>query len=69
MSGTQVRAIQNDTMDSIAYRYFGNDAVAMLPALMDANPDIQALVLAEHQLVNLPAMTQTSASQTLKLWD
>lgn len=69
MSLTHVSALQGDTMDRIAYRYFGSNAVVMLPALLNANPDIQTVILAQHQRVILPPMTEQQSGQALKLWD
>lgn len=66
---TQVKALQNDTMDSVAYRYFGSSSTAMLPALLEANPGLESVFLEQHQVVNLPVLTQAQQSQTLKLWD
>lgn len=66
---TPVKAIQNDTFDSIAYRYFKDQSTAMLPALLEANAHIEDVVLAEHQIIHLPEQTQIQRPQTLKLWD
>lgn len=66
---TQVKALQNDTLDSVAYRYFGSSSTAMLPAILDANPKIESVILEQHQIVNLPVITEAKQSQTLKLWD
>lgn len=66
---TQVKALQNDTMDSVAYRYYGSSSTAMLPALLEANPGLESVTLNQHQVVNLPVITEAQQSQTLKLWD
>lgn len=63
-----VKAIQDDTLESIAFRYYGSNAVDMLPALLEANPTDQ-IFLTEHQTIQLPELTRVSAPQTLKLWD
>ena len=65
----QIKAIQNDTLDSIAYRYYGNQSVVMLPALLEANSALQQVVLAEHQVIHLPELVQAQRPQTIKLWD
>ncbi|NIE97432.1 hypothetical protein F3J02_13245 [Acinetobacter sp. Tr-809] len=64
-----VNAIQGDTLESIAFRYFGSKAVDMLPALIGANSTINQLFLNENQKIQLPELTKASAPQTLKLWD
>jgi len=65
----QIKAMQNDTFDSIAYRYYGNQSVVMLPALLEANSNLQQVVLQEHQVINLPELLQAQRPQTIKLWD
>lgn len=64
-----VQAIQGDTLESIAYRYYGSNAVDMLPALVEANSTIEQIFLNEHQSIQLPDLTKAAAPQTLKLWD
>lgn len=64
-----VNALQGDTFESIAYRYYGSSAVNMLPALVEANPTLEHIFLDEHQSIQLPELTKASAPQTLKLWD
>lgn len=64
-----VNAIQDDTLDSIAFRYYGSNAVNMLPALVEANSMLEQIFLNEHQSVQLPELSKVSAPQTLKLWD
>jgi phage tail protein X len=64
-----VNAIQGDTLESIAYRYYGAKAVDMLPALVEANSANEQIFLNEHQSIQLPELTKASAPQTLKLWD
>lgn len=69
MSATQVKALQHDTLDAIAYRYYGNNSLAMLSVLLDANPKLTAVILDQHQLVNVPVLVSANATPTLKLWD
>ncbi|WP_278397408.1 tail protein X [Acinetobacter venetianus] len=69
MSMKSVNAIQGDTLEAIAYRYYGLSAVDMLPALIEANSTIEQIFLDEHQSIQLPELTKASAPQTLKLWD
>lgn len=65
----QIKAMQNDTFDSISYRYYGNQSIVMLPALLEANSNLQQVVLQEHQVINLPELIQAQRPQTIKLWD
>lgn len=64
-----VNAIQNDTLDSIAYREYGNKSAQYLPAILQLNPDLHHVILDIHQQVLLPATVQHVSSQSLKLWD
>lgn len=66
---TQIKAIQGDTFDSIAYRYFAEQSTAMLPALLEVNPTIQSVILEQHQTINLPEQLSIQTAPTLKLWD
>lgn len=66
---TIVYAQQQDTLDTIAYRFYGEQAVSMLPALIEANPNIQNVFLNEHQAINLPEIIETQTNQTLAMWD
>lgn len=65
----QIKARQNDTFDSIAYRYYGKQSVVMLATLLEANSTLQTVVLQQHQLIHLPELTKAKRSQTIKLWD
>ena len=65
----QIRAVQNDTFDSIAYRYYGKQSIVMLPALLEANSALQQVVLPQYQVINLPELKQAQRPQTIKLWD
>lgn len=65
-----VKAEQGDTIDSIAYRYYGDQSPLYLAQILDVNPDLFNPILATHQLVTLPDIIVTQAiNQTLKLWD
>lgn len=64
-----VYAQQFDTIDSIAYRYFGEQSVDYLAQILELNPNLQGVILAEHQAVQLPAKIVKTQSNTLKLWD
>lgn len=64
-----VYAKQNDTLDAIAYRYFGTQTVDVLPEIFELNPHITGVILSENQAVHLPEFTPKPQSETLKLWD
>lgn len=64
-----VNAIQGDTLDAIAYRYFKDNSVQVLAALIELNPELHATFLDEHQSVRLPESAQIQSTQSLKLWD
>lgn len=66
---TAVYAMQGDTLDTVADRYFKNNSVDMLPALIELNPELDGIFLAEHQAIKLPEPAQAQTAQTLKLWD
>ncbi len=65
----EVKAIQGDTLESIAYRYYGTKAVEMLPTLLEANASINQIFLNELQKIQLPELSKATAPQMLKLWD
>lgn len=60
----QIRAITDDTFDAIAHRY----SVDLID-LIEANAEIQDVILAQYQIINLPEQTTIQVTQTLKLWD
>lgn len=64
-----VNAIQGDTLDAIAYRYFKNNPVQILASLIELNPDLYETFLDEHQSVVLPQSNQIQSNPSLKLWD
>lgn len=64
-----VYAIQGDTLDAIAYRYFKNNPVQILASLIELNPDLYETFLDEHQSVVLPQSNQIQSNPSLKLWD
>ncbi|OTG72373.1 hypothetical protein B9T26_10615 [Acinetobacter sp. ANC 4169] len=64
-----VNAIQGDTLDAIAYRYFKDNPVQVLAALIELNPELHETFLDEHQTVILPEATQGQSTPSLKLWD
>lgn len=64
-----VNAIQGDTLDAIAYRYFKDNLVQVLAVLIELNPELHGTFLDEHQTVILPETTQIQSTPSLKLWD
>jgi phage tail protein X len=62
---------QGDTLDSLAFRVYGQDSVALLPQLIDINPQLLPdAILPLHQLVRLPDQpVERMQRPTLKLWD
>lgn len=66
---SSIQAMQGDTLDAIAHRYYGSQSVAMLPALINANPQLVQVFIPQHSPVSLPALTQLQQTPTLKLWD
>ena len=64
-----VNAIQGDTLDAIAYRYFKDNSVHVLATLIELNPELDGTFLDEHQAVILPETTQMQSTPSLKLWD
>lgn len=64
-----VYSIQNDTLDAIAYRYFGTNTAEILPEIFELNPHITDVILLENQAVHLPEFRPQPQSETLKLWD
>lgn len=64
-----VNALQGDTLDAIAYRYFKDNPVQVLAALIELNPEVHETFLDEHQTIILPDVTQMQSTPSLKLWD
>lgn len=64
-------AQQFDTLDSIAYRFFGNQSNRYLPLLVELNPEYQPhAILPMRSTVVLPFTAPiASTEQRLKIWD
>ena len=62
---------QFDTLDDIAYRFFGNQSNAYLPKIVELNPQFTPLaILPMRSTVILPfTTTVANVQQRLKLWD
>ncbi|RHW21687.1 tail protein X [Pseudomonas jilinensis] len=66
----QVRALQNDTVDAICWRYYGRTA-GVTEAVLEANPGLadQGAVLPMGYLVTLPDQPRQAEQQAINLWD
>ncbi|WAU72944.1 MULTISPECIES: tail protein X [unclassified Acinetobacter] len=64
-----VKAMQNDTLDTVAYREYGDKSALYLPEIMELNPRLHHVILATHQQVLLPDYIKAATNETLKLWD
>ena len=65
------RAVQGDTVDAIAWRYYGRTA-GVVEQILQANPGLadQGPVLANGTLVALPtAPATTETAKAVNLWD
>lgn len=62
---------QFDTLDAIAYRFFGNQSNAYLPKIVELNPQFTPrAILPMRSTVVLPfTTTVANVQQRLKLWD
>ncbi len=64
------RAAQNDTLDHIAYRYFGANSNNYLPQLIELNPSYTpGAILPQGSVITLPQQAKIRQKTTLKLWD
>ena len=68
--GTLVYSIEGDTVDLIAYRYFGS-TTGTTESLLSNNPGLAALgpVLPAGVRIYLPTYTAPATSQQIQLWD
>lgn len=67
-------AVQNDTLDAIAYRIYANRSTDILPTLIESNPQYSPVALLPfNAVIVLPNdVSLTSANATapsIKLWD
>ena len=69
----QYRTKEGDTVDYIAYKYYGNTANRIVEKIYEANPRLSDFppMLPENILIELPEQTQTTviSSKKVKLWD
>lgn len=65
-----IRAIQNDTLDAIAYRVYAHRSIEMLPKLIESNPTYTPqAILSTGAVVILPNDNAVAAAPSIKLWD
>jgi phage tail protein X len=65
-----IRAIQNDTLDAIAYRIYAERSRDMLPQIIDSNPSYAPqAVLPIGAIITLPDNNAIAAAPSIKLWD
>lgn len=63
-------ARQGDTLDAIAYRFFGTDSGRFLSAMIEHNPKFCPIaVLPFGAVIVLPNIKATPTAATVKLWD
>lgn len=62
---------QGDTLDAIAYRFFGSQSNSYLPKVVDLNPQFTpTAILPMRSVVVLPFIAPIAQTQqSLKLWD
>lgn len=62
---------QGDTLDAIAYRFFGSQSNSYLPKVVDLNPQFTpTAILPMRSTVILPFTAPIATTeQRLKLWD
>ena len=60
-----------DTLDEIAYRYYGNTSNKVVESIIEANFGITdyPAILPASVLIELPEVTQSTEKQKVKLWD
>ena len=60
-----------DTLDKIAYRYYGNTNNKVVENIIEANFGITdyPAILPAGVLIELPEVTQSTEKQKVKLWD
>lgn len=65
-----ILAIQNDTLDAIAYRVYANRSTYMLPKLIENNSEYSPIaLLPAGAAVILPNDHAAVAAPSIKLWD
>lgn len=67
----QFRTSEGDTVELIAWKYYGTQAGQVVEQLLVANPGLadRGPVLPAGVVVNLPDMPTAGQSKGVKLWD
>lgn len=70
MTGTEIRSIEGDTVDSICFRYYGRTA-GVTEQVLQHNPGLASKgpILPTGTRITLPEATQQPAKPQIKLWD
>lgn len=65
------RTKQGDTIDLIAWRYYGRQDGKVVEKLLDANPKVaeSGAFLPENQTINLPDIEVAESAKGVRLWD
>lgn len=63
-------SVQSDTLDAIAYRFFGSESNRYLPQLIELNDQFSPFaILPMRSQIVLPDTPTISPLNTIKLWD
>ena len=63
-------AVQNDTLDGIAYRVYARRSIEMLPKVIENNTKYSPnALLPSGAVIVLPDDNATTATPSIKLWD
>lgn len=63
-------ALQNDTLDAIAYRVYAQRSTEILPEIIEKNSQYSPQALLQSgAVVVLPDDNATTAAPSIKLWD
>ncbi|MDN4572669.1 phage tail protein [Pandoraea cepalis] len=66
----KVRAMQNDTVDAICWRYYGRTQ-GVVEQTLEANPGLadHGAILPHGLLIELPDQPAQAEKKTVQLWD
>ncbi len=63
-------SVQFDTLDAIAYRFFGSESNRYLPQIIELNSQFAPVaILPMRSVIILPDTPTISPLHTIKLWD
>lgn len=68
----KLTAHQNDTLDSLLYRHYGENSVQWVELALELNPQLANVAVLEiGQVVEMPDQTppKQAVKATLQLWD